>query len=153
MGRRVTEFSTTANLVLACMFQWFSANRFILNLEKTNILKFVTNNPPYCALTIGHKEKYIEEAVHLKFLGIQIDNHLNWKNQIDLWGHPHDGTHSSSQLSRLVHLRLLVSKTALFRAPTSDSHYASQSYQLTNGTAGWPEEIRIKEGSPGCENS
>jgi len=37
----------------------------------------------YCALTIGLKDKYIEEAVYLKFLGIQIDNHLNWKNHTD----------------------------------------------------------------------
>ena len=50
---------------------------------KKNILKFVTNNLPYCALNIGHKDMYIGEAVHLKFLGIQIDNHLNWKNHID----------------------------------------------------------------------
>jgi len=55
----------------------------VLNLEKTNIMKFVTINIPYCALTIGHKDRYIEEAVNLKFLGIQIDNHLNWKNHID----------------------------------------------------------------------
>jgi hypothetical protein len=65
------------------MIEWFSANRLVLNLEKANILKFVTNNLPYCALTIGHKDKYIEEAVRLKFLGLQIDNHLNWKNHID----------------------------------------------------------------------
>jgi hypothetical protein len=52
-------------------------------LEKTNILEFVTNNLPYCALTTVHKDKYIEEAVHLKFRCVQIDNHLNWKNHID----------------------------------------------------------------------
>ena len=46
-------------------------------------MKSVTNNLPYCALNIGHKDKYIEEAVNLKFLGIQTDNHLNWKNHID----------------------------------------------------------------------
>jgi len=34
-------------------------------------------------MSIGHKDKYIEKAVHLKFLGIQIDNHLNWKNHSD----------------------------------------------------------------------
>jgi hypothetical protein len=34
-------------------------------------------------LTIGHKDKYVEEAVSLKFLGIQLDSHLNWKNHID----------------------------------------------------------------------
>jgi hypothetical protein len=44
---------------------------------------FVTNNLPYCALTIGHKDKYIEEAVNLKFLGIHIDSPLNWKNHTD----------------------------------------------------------------------
>jgi len=42
-----------------------------------------TNNLPYCALTIGHKDKYIEEAVHLTLLDIQIDNHRNWKNHSD----------------------------------------------------------------------
>jgi hypothetical protein len=46
-------------------------------------MKFVTKNLPYCALTIGHKDKYLEEATHLKFLGIQIDNHLTWENHID----------------------------------------------------------------------
>jgi len=46
-------------------------------------MKFVTNNLPYCALTIGLKDRYLEEAVNLKFLGIQIDNHLNWNNHID----------------------------------------------------------------------
>jgi hypothetical protein len=33
----LTEFCTTANLVLARMIEWFSANRLVLNLEKTNI--------------------------------------------------------------------------------------------------------------------
>jgi hypothetical protein len=73
-----------------------------------------------------------------------------------LCGHPHDGTSSSIQLSRSVHLCLLASNTALFRAETSESHYAShacQICQLTNGRAGWPAEIRIKQGSPGCEHS
>jgi mannose/fructose/N-acetylgalactosamine-specific phosphotransferase system component IID len=82
-NRKFIEFSTTANLVLARVIEWFSANNLFLNLEKTNIMKFVTNKLPYCALTIGHKDKCIEEAINLKFLGIHIDNHLNWKNHID----------------------------------------------------------------------
>jgi hypothetical protein len=82
-NRKFIEFSTTANVVLAHMIEWFSANKLVLNWEKTNIMKFVTNNLPYCALTIGHKARYIQEVTNLKFLGIQIDNHLNWKNCID----------------------------------------------------------------------
>jgi hypothetical protein len=81
-NRNFIEFSTTVNLVLACVTEWFSANKLVLNLGKTNIMKFVTNNLPYCALTIGHKDKHIEEVVNLKFLGIHIDSHLNWKNTL-----------------------------------------------------------------------
>jgi len=45
-------------------------------------MKFVTINQPHCALTISYKDKCIEEAVNLKFLFTQIDNHLNWRNHI-----------------------------------------------------------------------
>jgi hypothetical protein len=34
-------------------------------------------------LTIGYKDKYIEEVVRIKFLGIHLDNHLNWNNHTD----------------------------------------------------------------------
>jgi hypothetical protein len=46
-------------------------------------MKFVTNNLPYCALTIGHKDKYTEDGVNLKFLGIHTASHINWKNHTD----------------------------------------------------------------------
>ena len=82
-NRNFIDFSTSANLVLVHVIEGFSANMLVLNLEKTNIMKFVTINQPYCALTIRHKDKCIEETVNLKFLGIQIDNHLNRKNHID----------------------------------------------------------------------
>ena len=65
------------------MIEWFSAKKLVLNSEKTNIMKFVTVNQPHCALTISYKDKGIEEAVNLNFLGIQIGNHLNWRNHID----------------------------------------------------------------------
>jgi hypothetical protein len=61
------------------MIKWFSANQLVLNLDKTNRMKFITNNPSHSALRIGYKEEYIEETVNTKFLGLQIDNHLNWK--------------------------------------------------------------------------
>jgi hypothetical protein len=34
-------------------------------------------------LTIGYKDKYTEEVVSTNFLGIHLDNHLNWKDDID----------------------------------------------------------------------
>ena len=83
-NRNFRDFSSTLNIVLSRMIEWFAANKLVLNLEKTNIMKSVTNNSPHCALTIGYKHKYIEEAVTTKFLGMHFDNHLNWKDHTDL---------------------------------------------------------------------
>jgi hypothetical protein len=65
------------------MSEWFDANKLALNLDKTNIIKFTTINVPQCPLSIGYNDKYIEESAQTKFLGLQIDNHLNCKNNID----------------------------------------------------------------------
>jgi hypothetical protein len=45
--------------------------------------KIATKNSPQYPLNIGYNDKYIEERVTTKFLGLQIDNHLNWKSHID----------------------------------------------------------------------
>jgi hypothetical protein len=41
------------------------------------------NNLPHSALYIGYEEKCIEEMVSTKFLDLQVDNHLNWKNHVE----------------------------------------------------------------------
>jgi hypothetical protein len=72
-----------ANLVLTRMVKWFTANKLVLNLDKTIIMKFITKNSPHCALRIDYRGKNIEETINTKFLGLQIDNHLTWKNHFD----------------------------------------------------------------------
>jgi hypothetical protein len=66
-----------SNSILSHKIKWFVANNLVLNLDKTNIMKFTTNNLSHSTLHIGYKEKYTEETVITKFLGIQIDNGLN----------------------------------------------------------------------------
>jgi hypothetical protein len=82
-NRNFENFCTISNSVLSNMIEWFSANKLVLNLEKTNIMKFVMNNSPHCALNIVYKNKYIKETVNSRFLGLHLDNHLNWKDHID----------------------------------------------------------------------
>jgi len=41
------------------------------------------SNSPHCAISIGYKEKYTDDTVNTKFLGLQIHNHLKWKNHTD----------------------------------------------------------------------
>jgi len=48
-----------------------------------NVMKFVTKNSSHSTLHFGYKENYIEETVNTKFIGLQIDNHINWKNHIE----------------------------------------------------------------------
>jgi hypothetical protein len=36
------DFFSLSNLVLFCMIKWFVANNLVLNLDKTNIMKFIT---------------------------------------------------------------------------------------------------------------
>ena len=46
-------------------------------------MKSVTIHQPYRVLTVSYKAKCIDEAINLKFLGIQIDGHITWRNHID----------------------------------------------------------------------
>lgn len=69
------------SLVYSHMIKWFAPNKLVLNLDKANIRIFVTNS----ALHIGYTEKYTEEMVNSKFLGLQSDKHLKWKNHKNKW--------------------------------------------------------------------
>jgi hypothetical protein len=64
------------------MIRWCAANNLVVNFDKTNLMKFTTKNSSHSALYVGYKEKLIQETVYTKLLGLQIGNHINWKNQI-----------------------------------------------------------------------
>jgi hypothetical protein len=83
-SKNFDDFSTLSNTVLSHMSKLFTFNKLVLNLNKTNIIKHITNKSPQYDFKIGYDEKYIEESINTKFFGLQIDNHLNWKNHIDL---------------------------------------------------------------------
>jgi len=60
------------------MIKWFAANNLVLNLAKTNIMKFIAMKSTHSTLHIGY-----EGMANTEFLGLQIDNHRNWKNYIE----------------------------------------------------------------------
>jgi hypothetical protein len=43
-SRNFEDFCSVSNLVLSRMVKWFAANNYVLNLNKTNIMKFITKN-------------------------------------------------------------------------------------------------------------
>lgn len=79
--RNFEDFFSVSNLVLSCMIEWFKANKLVLTLGKTNIIKPVTLNSSIYTLTTGYKDKYTEETVYTHFV-LQLNSHLNWKDHI-----------------------------------------------------------------------
>jgi len=77
------DFCSVSYLVLFHMIKWFAANNLVLNLDKMNIMKFKTRNSEHSTLHIGYKEEYREERENTKFIGLQIDNHINWMNHTE----------------------------------------------------------------------
>jgi len=72
-----------SNLVLFHIIKWFAANNLVLNFYKTNIMKFITKKSSHSTLHIGYTGNCIAETMNTIFLGLQIDNHINWKNHIE----------------------------------------------------------------------
>jgi hypothetical protein len=81
--KNLDDFCILSNKDHSQMSQWFSANKLSLYLDKTNVTKFVAKISPQYPLNIGCNDNYIYEAVNTKFLGLQIDDHLNLKYHID----------------------------------------------------------------------
>jgi hypothetical protein len=77
------DLNQTIKLALECSNRWFKANQLVLNLMKTNIIKFSPSHFPQPQLITNYNNTTISEVPNTKFLGVQIDNHLNWKCHID----------------------------------------------------------------------
>ena len=70
-------------LTLDCTSKWFKANQLVLNVMKTNIIKFSPSHFLHSQLITEHNNSTISEVPETKFLGVQIDNDLNWRCHID----------------------------------------------------------------------
>jgi len=55
------------NLVLYS--KWFATKKLDLNMDKRNVIKFITNNLLLDAFSIGYKEKYVKGTVNTQLLG------------------------------------------------------------------------------------
>jgi hypothetical protein len=84
-----TDLNQVHTSVLSHIAKWFQANQFALNVEKTNMVKFTPTKFLHYPLQLTYEHKIITEADNMKFLGLQLDNHLTWQTHIDqLHGRP-----------------------------------------------------------------
>ena len=70
------------NRELTKLCKWFAVNKLSLNLSKTSYMLF-RNRPPDVDFNVFIEHERINRVHVTKFLGIYIDDKLNWKYHIN----------------------------------------------------------------------
>ena len=70
------------NEEMAKIYAWVNANKLSLDIDKTNFIMFMPKSFSYCADYIVINQTRIQEVKETKFLGVIIDNKLNWSAHI-----------------------------------------------------------------------
>ena len=81
-GDNQLELECTLNRELAKLGKWFAVNKLSLNLSKTTYMLF-RNRPPDVDFNVFIENERINRVHVTKFLGICIDDKLNWKHHIN----------------------------------------------------------------------
>jgi hypothetical protein len=70
-GKDYTSFKQKTSLALTSLEQWFITNQLVLNITKTNVIKFTPKTTVHVPLDICFKDKNVLDEVNsTKFLGI-----------------------------------------------------------------------------------
>ena len=78
-SKDMNECINKLDYVLNSMSNWFKANKLSVNLDKTKVIKFLTQRSPETLIEIGIHDNLLEHNSVIKFLGLQVDEHLDWK--------------------------------------------------------------------------
>ena len=79
----MTALNRKKNLVLTSLNQWFYINQLILNIRKSDVIKFIPKTTVHVPSDIYSKDNLIDEVKNSKFLGMHIDIHMNWKSHVE----------------------------------------------------------------------
>lgn len=71
------------NNVFQKIIKWFSANGLSLNFDKTQYIQFHTVNGMTPLINIDFDQKSVAKVEYSKFLGVCIDEGLNWKKHTE----------------------------------------------------------------------
>lgn len=105
----LTTLETNINTELANISDWLIANKLSLNTKKSNYLIFSPKNKRLKKeVTIYINNERLAEAQSVKYLGVLIDNNLNWKTHIQ-----HTNVKISKSIGILSRLRHFVGKDVL----------------------------------------
>ena len=106
----VTELSSNINIELDNIQEWFNINRLSLNVQRTKCMIFhnYQHDVNHFIPEISINGQLVERVTEFNFLGLTIDEHLNWKSHIQK---------VSNKVSRLIgvlnRLKKFVPQTVL----------------------------------------
>jgi hypothetical protein len=81
-ANNLNDLQTKFNSTLNYMNEWFSVTGLSLNIDETNTVKFSSNHLQNYLFQITNQNKTMQAASNIKFLGLELDQHMNWKNHI-----------------------------------------------------------------------
>ena len=82
-GKNLSLMCDNINKDLKNIQEWLCCNKLSLNVLKTHYMVFTPKNKYIDDVDIRINNVQIERVYVTKFLGVQIDSKLNWKNHID----------------------------------------------------------------------
>ena len=84
-GDDAKEISNTLSIELYKLNSWFAVNKLSLNVSKTNYMIFGNKKiDKDMNIRVGINGIYIDIVYNTKFLGVTIDDKLNWKEHIKM---------------------------------------------------------------------
>ena len=123
-------------LLLTKVSDWLSANKLSLNVKKSNFLHFHQGHRAKPTLNLELNGIKVEEKTVTKYLGVLIDNKLNWKAHI-----AHVKTKLSKGNGMISKIRYYVNDHCLLNLYYAfiQSHL---NYNLLNWTSTYPSNIK-----------
>jgi hypothetical protein len=81
-GPDICDIQTQSMMVLDNLNNWFTKNGLSLSLKKTKLMKFISNYLNSAHFQILYHDSLLHEEPNYKFLGLELDKHMNWKMHI-----------------------------------------------------------------------
>jgi hypothetical protein len=76
------SFKQKTNLALTSLNQWFYINQVVLNITKTNVIKFTPKITAHVPLDVYYKENEMGEVKSTKYLGMHRQSY-ELENQVE----------------------------------------------------------------------
>ena len=83
-GKDIDTLVSYINMELKNISTWLKVNRLSLNIKKTHFMFFRKQRNKKCDLKIQIDGSEIDQVERTKFLGVVIDQNLNWKEHVSL---------------------------------------------------------------------